>query len=61
MRKYVYTADDEFPDCMQCDNVNHDFVMVNGVKKDYCSEYCGAEKAWSRYTRTEYIKETNDI
>ena len=40
----VYTADDEMPDCLQCDLCCNDYD---------CSKFCGAEYGWSGYRRTE--------
>lgn len=43
-RYIVFTADDEMPDCMEC---------------NYCDDcdgkYCGSEYGWARYERTERI------
>lgn len=52
----IYNADDEFPDCMECDfcccaNVYKDH---NGKYHDRCCEECGAENGWNLYRRTEY-------
>lgn len=46
--KIIYTADDEMPDCGQCDNCCNDFE---------CSKLCGAEKGWNGYQRTIYKKD----
>lgn len=48
MRKFEYTADDEFPDCGKCDNINAPYKI--------CAA-CGAEHCWNRYIRTEYIND----
>ena len=44
-RVIVYTADDEMPDCLQCDGCCNDYYD--------CSKFCGAEYGWSGYRRTE--------
>lgn len=41
---YVYTADDETPDCMRCDH-------VCGIQ-ERCNK-CGSEYWWQHYQRTE--------
>lgn len=43
--RIIYTADDEMPDCLNCDrcDLNYD-----------CSKYCGASRGWNGYRRTEY-------
>lgn len=44
--KYIeYTADDEMPNCNQCDHVFDD--------KFNCEKFCGAEHGWWGYRRTE--------
>ena len=45
-RDIVFTADDEMPDCMECDLC------------DYCDngKYCGPEYGWARYKRTERVE-----
>lgn len=53
MRKYKYTADDEYPDCGRCNHIND--------SEDLCVKWCGAEHGWSRYERTEYVKEQEDL
>lgn len=40
----IYTADDEMPDCIRCDNCVKDFD---------CVKYCGAEHGWYGYKRSE--------
>lgn len=54
---YEYTADDEYPDCMACENINIG-RKIDGV--DYCYARCGAENFWNGYVRycdTEESKE----
>lgn len=46
----IYTADDEIPDCLNCDNCDKDLD---------CSRYCGAEHGWVCYRRTEMESESN--
>ena len=42
----IFTADDEFPDCLKCSYVNE------------CSgENCGPEHFWARYCRITNIKD----
>ena len=41
----IYTADDEMPDCLSCDNCDSD--------EYYCSNFCGHEHGWFGYKRTE--------
>ena len=50
-RDIVFTADDEMPDCLECDLC------------DYCDDgkYCGPEYGWARYKRTERAEEENDV
>ena len=44
--KYLtFAADDEEPDCINCDHNCDDFN---------CSKYCGSEHGWYGYKRTEY-------
>ena len=45
-RYIVYTADDEMPDCMVCDQCCDD--CDNG-------KHCGPEYGWAGYRRTERI------
>lgn len=48
MQDYItYTADDEEPDCMLCENANAD--------DRFCKNNCGAEHGWSCYMRKEQI------
>ena len=44
-RYIVFTADDEMPDCLECDHC------------DYCDngKFCGPEYGWARYKRTEEV------
>lgn len=44
-RFVVYTADDEMPDCLQCDRCCNDYYD--------CSKSCGSEYGWVGYRRTE--------
>ena len=43
----TYTADDEMPDCLNCDNCDSEYD---------CSKFCGAEHGWFGYRRTELKK-----
>ena len=57
----IYTADDECPDCMQCDRMPEctGGIIENGYgehKKDP-NFHCGSEWGWNDYQRTEYDKE----
>lgn len=45
--KVVYTADDEEPDCGQCDNCDLDGEY-------FCVKSCGPEHGWYGYQRTEW-------
>lgn len=49
MASVVYTADDEEPDCGQCDN-------ICGTD-EFCTKCCGAEHYWNGYSRTVLGKE----
>ena len=50
MRDYIeYTADNEEPMCVRCDNINW--------KDEWCSECCGSDKGWAGYRRTEKIED----
>ena len=44
--RIIYTANDEMPDCMLCDNCDGDFD---------CSNKCGAKYGWSAYHRTVWL------
>ena len=45
-----YTANDEMPNCGQCDH----FDGSDGFK---CEKWCGPEHAWFGYRRTERSEE----
>lgn len=48
MPEYIeYTADDEMPDCGQCDHVCDGFN---------CEKCCGPEHAWCGYRRTVRVE-----
>ena len=47
----IYTADDEEPDCLMCDNCQN---------SDLCSE-CGPEHWWHYYEREEQDSEMNRL
>lgn len=49
MQTIEYTANDEMPECGQCDH----FDGSDGFK---CEEWCGPEHGWFGYMRTEIIK-----
>lgn len=46
-----YTADDEMPDCGNCDHAYDDFE---------CGELCGPTHSWWGYRRTEKVN-TNTV
>ena len=48
-----YTANDEMPDCGQCDR----FDGSDGFK---CEEWCGPAHGWFGYRRTERINTENE-
>lgn len=48
-KKIVYTADEEEPDCGQCDNCD------GGILD--CAKFCGPEHGWYGYQRTEYLED----
>ena len=52
MTKYTYTADDEYPDCGRCDNVN--------ASDEFCIRLCGLDCGWNGYQRTIYEEEQDD-
>ena len=52
MTKYTYTADDEYPDCGRCDNVN--------ASDEFCIRLCGLDCGWNGYQRTVYEEEQDD-
>lgn len=45
---WIYTADNEEPKCMRCDNVCG--------SQDKCDK-CGAEYWWQHYQRTEVVED----
>lgn len=45
----VFTVEDEFPCCMECDHC----CECNG-------ENCGAEHSWKQYQRTEILFDINN-
>ena len=47
MRRIIYTADDEEPDCARCDHVCD--------SDNLCMAYGGPEHGWARYERTELV------
>ena len=47
MRRIIYTADDEEPDCGRCDHVCD--------SDNLCMDYCGPEHGWARYVRTDLV------
>ena len=49
-RTRVYTADDEAPKCMRCDNLLDD---------EKCDQ-CGPQNWWYYYKRTERIEESDE-
>ena len=52
MMKYTYTADDEYPDCGRCDNIN--------VSDELCARFCGADHGWNSYQRTIYEEDKQE-
>ncbi len=44
----VYTADDEMPDCLMCDNCDNDYD---------CSRLCGPAYGWAGYKHTANMEE----
>lgn len=53
MTKYIYTADDEYPDCGMCDNVN--------ASDEFCIRLCGSDRGWNGYQRTVYEEEQKEL
>ena len=53
-----FTADDEEPDCMVCQNVRAGtIVRTKGRREiDYCSAHCGNKHCWGGYVRYEEVK-----
>lgn len=52
MYEYVtHTADDEMPDCGECDHICDNFS---------CCDRCGPEHGWNGYIRTEKIEVPNN-
>jgi len=56
--RIMYTADDEEPDCMNCDRMPE---CTGGVIEITCGEHkkdpdfhCGSDWGWNDYQRTEY-------
>ena len=47
-REIIYTADNEMPVCIQCDNFDN---------THNCCKFCGPEYGWYAYKRTERIEE----
>lgn len=45
--RVIYTADEEEPDCGQCDNCDGSILD--------CSKFCGPEHGWHGYQKTEYV------
>lgn len=46
MEKIIYTADDEMPNCLDCDSCT----------SGYGCPACGPEYGWNGYKRTEWLK-----
>ena len=51
MDKIIYTADDEMPVCIHCDNFGSDYN---------CEKYCGPEYGWYGYRRTEIMEDVTN-
>ena len=51
----IYNADDEFPDCNQCDNMDNCDGGIVGKDSAFQIK-CGAEHGWNGYRRFEIIK-----
>ena len=50
----IYTADDEEPECIQCEHVcGYTWTDYKGKVHDRCSESCGPEHGWVLYRRVE--------
>ena len=50
MAEYIeYTADDEMPDCCQCDHICDN--------KFNCEKCCGPERGWWGYRRTVRVED----
>ena len=47
-RRIIFTADDEDPDCMECDNVD--------MPTEFCGSTCGPEYGWCGYKRTCWLR-----
>lgn len=45
--RIIYTADDEMPDCMECDRCDQPCEI--------CCQSCGAEHGWALYQRSYYL------
>lgn len=41
---YIFTADDEMPDCGRCDNMCEPY--------EFCFKTCGGNHGWGGYQRT---------
>ena len=52
VRKTIYTADDEMPNCGRCDKICGSY--------DVCCNRCGAEHGWNAYSRTVIDKCATD-
>lgn len=53
--KVIYTADNEEPDCGQCDlQCSNCWADSYGDIHDHCATDCGSEHGWKMYKRTEY-------
>ena len=50
-RYIIFTADDEMPDCMECDRCDN---FDNG-------KCCGPEYGWARYRRTEEVGQNDNL
>lgn len=51
--KVVYTADDEEPNCGQCDlQCGNCWTDSFGDIHDHCATDCGSEHGWKMYKRT---------
>lgn len=53
-REFKYTADEEEPDCMRCENLKQDTKDENG--DDYCYACCGPAHFWNGYVRWEEVR-----
>lgn len=56
----IFTADDEEPECMMCNNVCKEHKDFYGKPYDFCAKHCGPEHGWNGYERTKVEEIKND-